>query len=704
MSQRIHLDLPIEYLKGVGPIKGSLLRKQLSIDKLSDLIQYFPFRYVDKTEYVAIRDINIHADAVQIKAKLISFQEDGQGKAKRLTAQVEDHSGRLELIWFQGISWILPNLHKGQEYVIFGKINFIKSKPSIAHPEMELIKDSQNPASQLGYQAVYSTTETLTNKGLGSRGIANIMQILFQHLHHTEVSENLPDYIIQKFQLISRYDSLKKIHLPKEQADIIHATNRLKFEELFFIQMRMLFAKMQRQKQSKGYQFFQLGDYFNQFYEHFLPFPLTKAQQRVIKEIHADMYSGYQMNRLLQGDVGSGKTIVSFLVMLIAIGNSYQACIMAPTEVLATQHYQTISAYCGNIGLKACLLTSQVKGKDRLAILKGLGDGSIHIAIGTHALIEDPIVFDNLGLCVVDEQHRFGVEQRAKLWKKAKNKTPHVLVMTATPIPRTLAMTIYGDLDVSIIDELPPNRRDIKTMHLTDFHRMQLYNFMKEQIALGRQIYMVFPLIEESEKMDIENLNIGYEKLLTFFPLPEYRISIVHGKMKSASKASEMDLFVKGSSHIMVATTVIEVGVNVPNASVMVIENSERFGLSQLHQLRGRVGRGAEQSYCILMTGNRVSLDAQKKIETMVSTNDGFKIAEADLEMRGPGDLEGTKQSGLLELKMADIKEDNRILTVARNLAEAILAKDPNLEHPSNKLLNQALVQDPLAQFLAKIG
>jgi ATP-dependent DNA helicase RecG len=467
--------------------------------------------------------------------------------------------------------------------------------------------------------------------------------------------------------------------------------------------MKMFLSKIKRQRQSKGYLFIQLGDYFNDFYKNYMPFPLTQAQQRVIKEIHHDMHSSYQMNRLLQGDVGSGKTIVSFLIMLIAIGNGYQACIMAPTEVLATQHYQTISGYCEKIGLKTCLLTSQVKSKVRQNILNELASGEIHIAIGTHALIEDPIVFHNLGLCVVDEQHRFGVEQRAKLWKKAKNGNPHVLVMTATPIPRTLAMTLYGDLDVSIIDELPPNRKEIKTMHLKDIQRMQLYNFMKEQIEQGRQIYFVFPLIAESEKLDIENLTLGYEKLLQYFPLPKYRVSIVHGKMKSASKESEMQLFVSGSSNIMVATTVIEVGVNVPNASVMVIENAERFGLSQLHQLRGRVGRGADQSYCVLMTGNKVSLDALKRIETMVATNDGFKIAEADLEMRGPGDLDGTKQSGLIQLNIADIQEDNKILVAARNLAEAILNKDPELSNPLNiRLRNQYIDEED--NSWAKIG
>ncbi|MGB3130669.1 MAG: ATP-dependent DNA helicase RecG, partial [Saprospiraceae bacterium] len=600
-------------------------------------------------------------------------------------------------------NWLLQLLQVGQDYMIYGQVNFVKGRISIAHPELDLIRDPNNLKAQLGYQAVYSSTESLTAKGLGSKGIGQIIQNLFQYIHHSQIEEILPQYIIDKFQLIPRYDAFKKIHLPKSELDIIYAKNRLKFDELFAIQMKMFLSKIKRQRQSKGYLFIQLGDYFNDFYKNYMPFPLTQAQQRVIKEIHHDMHSSYQMNRLLQGDVGSGKTIVSFLIMLIAIGNGYQACIMAPTEVLATQHYQTISGYCEKIGLKTCLLTSQVKSKVRQNILNELASGEIHIAIGTHALIEDPIVFHNLGLCVVDEQHRFGVEQRAKLWKKAKNGNPHVLVMTATPIPRTLAMTLYGDLDVSIIDELPPNRKEIKTMHLKDIQRMQLYNFMKEQIEQGRQIYFVFPLIAESEKLDIENLTLGYEKLLQYFPLPKYRVSIVHGKMKSASKESEMQLFVSGSSNIMVATTVIEVGVNVPNASVMVIENAERFGLSQLHQLRGRVGRGADQSYCVLMTGNKVSLDALKRIETMVATNDGFKIAEADLEMRGPGDLDGTKQSGLIQLNIADIQEDNKILVAARNLAEAILNKDPELSNPLNiRLRNQYIDEED--NSWAKIG
>jgi ATP-dependent DNA helicase RecG len=703
MSINIRIDSPIEYLKGVGPIKGALLKKHLNVNVVSDLLNYFPFRYVDKSAFSKIKDIYINTEYILLKCKISSISEEGQGRQKRLVALAEDETGIVELIWFQGGSWLMQLLQVGQEYIIYGKVNFVKNRISIAHPELDMIRDPSNIKAQLGYQAIYSSTEGLNAKGLGSKGIAQVIQNLFQYIHHSQIDEILPQYIIDKFQLIPRYDAFKKIHLPKSESDIVCAKNRLKFDELFAIQMKMFLSKIKRQRQSKGYLFVQLGDHFNDFYKNHMPFPLTSAQQRVIKEIHQDMHSSYQMNRLLQGDVGSGKTIVSFLIMLIAIGNGYQACIMAPTEVLATQHYQTISGYCEKIGLKTCLLTSQVKSKVRQNILNELASGEIHIAIGTHALIEDPIVFNNLGLCVVDEQHRFGVEQRAKLWKKAKNGNPHVLVMTATPIPRTLAMTLYGDLDVSIIDELPPNRKEIKTMHLKDIQRMQLYNFMKEQIEQGRQIYFVFPLIAESEKLDIENLTLGYEKLLQYFPLPKYRVSIVHGKMKSASKESEMKLFVSGSSNIMVATTVIEVGVNVPNASVMVIENAERFGLSQLHQLRGRVGRGADQSYCVLMTGNKVSIDALKRIETMVATNDGFKIAEADLEMRGPGDLDGTKQSGLIQLNIADIQEDNRILVAARNLAEAILNKDPDLSNPLNiRLRNQYIDEED--NSWAKIG
>lgn len=692
-SYRINLDAPIEYLKGVGPVKGPLLRKYLSIDKVGDLLMHLPFRYVDRSQFWTINQINFNTDSVQLKARIVSVFEEGSGRFKRLIAHIEDNTGSMELIWFQGFKWIQTQLEIGNTFIIYGKVNYNNGRLSIAHPELEKIPLNQGNTNIVKYQAIYSSTEQLSAKGLHSKGLHQLQVNLFALLLPEQIEENLPEYILAKLNLLTRYDAFKKIHLPLQESDIKKSQSRLKFEELFFIQMKILFAKQLRRQQQHGYLFEQNGSYFNEFYQQHLPFALTDAQKKVIKEIHLDMYSGYQMNRLLQGDVGSGKTIVSFLIMLIAIGNGYQTCIMAPTEVLANQHYQSLTKYTDTIGLRTCLIKSQIKAKQKKEILQDLIDNKIHIAIGTHALIEDPIQFHNLGLCVIDEQHRFGVEQRAKLWKKAKNGHPHVLVMTATPIPRTLAMTSYGDLDVSIIDELPPNRKEIKTVHMRDNHRMQLYNFMKEQISLGRQIYIVFPLIEESEKLDLENLNYGYEKLLEYFPLPNYRVSVVHGKMKPIAKQEEMKRFVSGNAHIMVATTVIEVGVNVPNASVMVIENSERFGLSQVHQLRGRVGRGADQSYCILMTGSKVSIEAQKRIETLVSTTDGFKIAEADLEMRGPGDLEGTAQSGMIQLKVADIVEDNAILITARKFAEAILNKDPNLDNPVNLLLKNQFAE-----------
>ncbi|MBK9272738.1 MAG: ATP-dependent DNA helicase RecG [Saprospiraceae bacterium] len=689
MNSFLKPDSPIEYLKGVGPQKGALLRKHLGLEDVQSLLFYFPFRYVDKSQINSIFQCTEEGRWVQLMAKVIGLVEKGSGSRKPLIAEIQDSSGSLELIWFQSQTWVQNNLVPGKYYRFYGRLQKSGYGLCISHPEFEEVDNPANYIPRQPFDPVYSTTEALAAKGLDSRGIRRLMDQLFQSIDLRSIHENLPEYILKRYHLPHRREALMWIHFPASLSHIEIARSRFKFEELFSHQLRIIHGRIQRSILKQGYVWNKPGRLYQQFCAKHLPFELTLAQKRVIEEILRDFGSGHQMNRLLQGDVGSGKTIVAFLMMLVALDHGFQACIMAPTEVLAHQHYTGFAELLDKLGLKTALLSSQVKGRKRKEILEQLEKGELQIIIGTHALIEDQVIFQNLGFVVIDEQHRFGVEQRSKLWSKSKSLHPHVLVMTATPIPRTLAMTLYGDLEVSIIDELPPHRKEIKTMHIRDRHRPELVRFMRQQIAEGRQVYIVYPLIEESEKLDLENLQLGYEKLLSFFPLPQYRIAVVHGKLKSEDKNLEMNRFAKGIAHIMVATTVIEVGVNVPNASVMVIENAERFGLSQLHQLRGRVGRGPAQSYCILMSSNKLSDDAMARLQIMVDTNDGFRIAEEDLKIRGPGDLAGTKQSGLIELKVADLVEDQQLLLAARKLAEAILQRDPQLSHPQNVLLKK---------------
>ncbi len=683
-SYRLSIDSPIEYIKGIGPHKGAALRSQLNICTVRDLLYYFPFRYVDKTMVTPIAEARTEGSWVQIKARIVGIVERGLGQSKRMHVTVEDDSGSMELIWFRSFDWVRKQLQSKDEYLFYGKLYYTNRRATIAHPEIEKVQEG---VDKYRYDPIYSTTEVLQSKGIDTKGLRRLINYVLTHIDCQEIRETLPQYILGKLKLSPLQEALFHIHFPRTQSELNQAKNRFKFEELFFMQLRMIQARQWRKQSNKGYVFTQLGEYFSAFYPGKIPFELTNAQKRVIREIHQDMRSGFQMNRLLQGDVGSGKTIVAFMSMLIAIGNGYQCCLMAPTEILANQHYQYLAEAANSIGLKVCLLTSAIKGKERETLLQQLRAGEVHILIGTHAVLEDQVIFKKLGFCVIDEQHRFGVEQRAKLWKKAELCAPHVLVMTATPIPRTLAMSLYGDLDLSVIDELPPDRKPIKTLHFVEAFRGKLHEFMKNQIAKGCQVYIVYPIIEESAKVDLENLELGYEKLLTFFPIGPYQISVVHGRLKPADREAEMQRFVEGRSQIMVATTVIEVGVNVPNATVMVIENAERFGLSQLHQLRGRVGRGAEQSYCVLMTNNSLNPDAKARIKVLCETNDGFKIAEADLKLRGPGDLEGTRQSGLLDLKIADLREDGAILRTARQLAEVIIKKDPELKHHLNQPL-----------------
>ncbi len=680
------LDTSIEYLKGVGTAKADLLKKELGIHTFWDLLLTFPYRYVDKTKFHKISELSEESGEVQLKGVLRKIEVLGEGSKRRLTGRFRDDTGVIELVWFRGIYWLERHLNVGAPYVVFGRVNSFNKFLNIPHPEMEQVTE-ENQQAELTFAPVYSSTDKLNSKGLDAKGRRRLMETLFEKISPGDLPESLPEYMLQKLRLPGRYEALRWIHFPKNQQELDHAIRRLKFEELFFLQLRLLQSKHRRKAGTRGYVFSKVGDFFNKFYREKLPFELTEAQKRVVKEIRADLGAGVQMNRLVQGDVGSGKTVVALLCMLIALDNGFQACLMAPTEILAQQHFSNISELVGDLGVRVEFLSGMVKGKKRIAILEALAAGEIHLLIGTHALIEDWVVFKNLGLAITDEQHRFGVAQRASLWNKSKPLPPHVLVMTATPIPRTLAMTLYGDLDVSVIDELPPGRKPISTVHRTENHRLRVFGFMKEEIAKGRQIYVVYPLIEESEKIDLKNLMEGYEALSREFPPPEYQISIVHGKMKPVDKDFEMQRFVQGQTQIMVATTVIEVGVNVPNASVMVIENTDRFGLSQLHQLRGRVGRGAEQSFCILMTDFKLSAEARERINTLVRTSDGFEIAEADLRLRGPGNIEGTQQSGLLNLHIADLGRDGKILQTARELALRILEKDPELKHPLNAAL-----------------
>lgn len=681
------LDQDIMFLTGVGPKKKEILSKELGIQSYRDLLEYYPYKYVDRTKLYLISELVQDMPFVQIKGHILSFEEYDMGKRKkRVVAHFADGHGVCDLVWFNGIQYVYKNYLIGKEYIVFGKPTFYGGRFQFTHPDIDDANDLQ--LNDMGMQPFYSTTEKMKKVGLTSRAMERLTKTLVAKIS-SPLKETLPDFITQRLHLISRDEAMRKIHYPKSVDDTKRAQLRLKFEELFYVQLNILRYASDHRRKYRGYNFKTVGAQFNWFYTHNLPFQLTNAQKRVMKEIRADMANGQQMNRLLQGDVGSGKTLVALMSMLIAIDNNFQACLMAPTEILAEQHLQTIKEFLKGMNLRIELLTGIVKGKKRKEVLDGLIDGSIHIVVGTHAIIEDKVQFNNLGLAVIDEQHRFGVAQRAKLWGKSTNP-PHVLVMTATPIPRTLAMTIYGDLDVSVIDELPPGRKPIETVHKYDSQTTSLYNGIRQQIDLGRQVYIVFPLIKESEKMDLKNLETGYETLLEVFP--QYKLSKIHGKMKDKEKEEEMRRFAEGETHILVATTVIEVGVNVPNASVMIIFDAQRFGLSQLHQLRGRVGRGAEQSYCILVTPYQLSTETRKRIDIMCSTNDGFEIAEADLKLRGPGDLEGTQQSGIaFDLKIADIAHDGQIVQMARDEAQKIIDADPTCIKSEYNLLWERL-------------
>jgi len=679
------LDTPIEYLKGVGPQRGAVLKKELQIFTYKDLINFYPYKYLDRTKYYRINELNTSLSSeIQLVGKIVKIKTVEQKRGNRLVAVFTDGTAEMELIWFQGHKWIKENLQLNVPYVIFGKVNHYNGLFSMPHPEMETAEEHKK-ALQSVLQPVYPSTEKLAQKNISNRTITRMMQQVFIETHHL-FTEIFPPKLIEELRLLPKNEAFFNIHFPKSSELLSRAQFRLKFEELFFIQLQLLSKNLVRKHKIKGFAFKNVGEYFNIFYHEHLPFPLTNAQKRVLKEIRTDMAHDAQMNRLLQGDVGAGKTIVGFMSMLLALDNGFQACLMAPTEILANQHFTGISEMAGKIGVNVALLTGSVKAKERSQIHEELENGTIDILIGTHALLEDKVKFKNLGLSIIDEQHRFGVEQRSKMWKK-NTLPPHVLVMTATPIPRTLAMSVYGDLDVSVIDELPPGRKPIQTLHFFESKRLQVWHFIKQEISKGRQVYIVYPLIKESEKLDYKNLMEGYEALSRDFPLPQYCISIVHGQMTPADKDAEMERFVKGETHIMIATTVIEVGVNVPNASVMVIESAERFGLSQLHQLRGRVGRGAEQSYCILMTGNKLSSDTKVRMDAMCKTNDGFEISEIDLKLRGPGDIMGTQQSGVLNLQIADLIKDQEILKLARHKAVELLKEDVNLEKPEHQPL-----------------
>ncbi len=677
------LDKDIMYLPGVGPHKKELLVKELGVKSWGDLLAYFPYKYVDRSRIYPIRELTADMPFVQIRARILSYEEYEMGpRKKRVVAHASDGMGVIDLVWFSGAKYVYENYKVGKEFIIFGKPTVFAGRIQIVHPDMDRVEDLQ--LSQMGLQPYYNTTELMKKRGMTSRAIEKIVKNMLNILEQP-IDETLPPFITTPLHLVSRDQALRGIHNPHNPKELQDARLRLKFEELFFLQLNILRYASDNRRKYKGYIFNKVGAMFNTFYHNHLPFPLTGAQKRVMHEIQGDMRSGQQMNRLLQGDVGSGKTLVALMTMLLAVDNGYQACIMAPTEILAEQHLTTIRDFLGDMPIRVELLTGIVKGKRRREVLEGLVSGDVKILVGTHAVIEDTVQFANLGLAVVDEQHRFGVAQRAKLWGKS-DQPPHVLVMTATPIPRTLAMTVYGDLDVSVIDELPPGRKPIQTLHKYDNQTTSLYNGIRQQIKLGRQVYIVYPLVSESEKIDLKNLEDGYEAMKTIFP--EFRLSKVHGKMKPAEKEEEMQKFVSGETQILVATTVIEVGVNVPNASVMIILDAQRFGLSQLHQLRGRVGRGADQSYCILVTGYKLSDITRKRIDIMCDTNDGFRIAEADLKLRGPGDLEGTQQSGMaFDLKIADIARDGQLVQLARETAQQIVDADPTCSSPQYAML-----------------
>ena len=681
--QSISLHTPIEYLKGVGPQRADILKKEANIFTVEELLQYYPFRYVDKSQFHQIKDVRSDDAPVQIKGKIVDLKESGRPRQKRLVAVLQDETGQMELTWFKGVQWIKAGIPMNKEVVVYGKPKLFKNKYSISHPEISEPRKPGDPPPSL--KPVYHSGEKLTAKGLNSNGFEKLIKTALAELSEG-IEDPMPNLIKEKLSLINLDEAYQNIHFPRKQEYLLAAQNRLKFDELFYIQLGLIQNKQATTTMLKGVVFESVGEHFNDFYENHLPFELTNAQKRVLKEIRKDVRNGYHMNRLVQGDVGSGKTIVALLAALIAIDNGYQVCFMAPTEILARQHYATLTKMLGDTFVRVGILTGSTKTAERKELHAALQNGQIHILVGTHALIEPTVKFHNLGLAIIDEQHRFGVSQRAQLWKKSAIP-PHVLVMTATPIPRTLAMTMYGDLDVSIIDELPPGRKQVQTIHRFESGRLKVFQFVEDEVKKGRQVYIVYPLIKESEAMDYKDLMDGYESISRRFPLPDYRISIVHGQMKPEDKDHEMQLFVKGETQIMVSTTVIEVGVDVPNASVMIIESAEKFGLSQLHQLRGRVGRGSDQSYCVLMSGHKLSNDAKTRLETMVRTTDGFEIAEVDLHLRGPGDIMGTQQSGILDMKIADLTKDQNILKTARHLAIQVIEQDPKLESDEMKSL-----------------
>ncbi len=674
-----YLTGKIEFVKGIGPAKAGLLQNELGIYLIEDLLLDFPIRYLDRTKITPIAEAKSEGEYVQVKGILKDFRVMGQGRGRRLVALVSDDTGGMELVWFKSIEWMVNHLTRGMEYVVNGRVSRFRNQYNMAHPEMEAASKKKTDSFQT-FIPVYRSTEKLTKRGLDTKGRNRIMKPLIAELPRDAFKEYLPDELRQKFRFADIYETTRMIHYPMNQKQLRIAENRIIFEEFFFVQLRLIKQYLTRKRDLKGHVFETVGDYFMTFYEEHLPFELTGAQKRVLREIRRDMGTGKQMNRLLQGDVGSGKTIVALLAALLARDNGFQTALLAPTEILAQQHFESLTQLTEGMKYQVAILTGKTKTAERKELLRMLRIGAIDLLVGTHALLEDRVQFEEIGLAIIDEQHRFGVAQRAKLWKKGKRLPPHVLVMSATPIPRTLHMTTYGDLDVSVIDELPPGRKPIRTLHKTEFYRSDVIKFMKQEIAKGRQIYVVYPLIEESESLDLEDLNNGYEKLLTFFPRPDYQIGVVHGRMTPDEKEKEMERFSRGTTHILVSTTVIEVGVNIPNAAVMVIENANRFGLAQLHQLRGRVGRGSYQSYCILMTGNKLGDDARTRIDTMVRTNDGFEIAEVDLALRGPGKVQGTEQSGRLNFRKADLIEHKHILKAARETAKIILEEDPDLE------------------------
>ncbi len=693
-------DTAINYLKGVGPEKAKALSSELGIQTLEDLLYHFAYRYVDRSKLFSINQINHQTSFVTLEGKITQIQEIGTGRKKRLSATFQDQTGQIELIWFAGIKWIKPSLKLHTTCQVYGKINRFKNSFSITHPE---VSTQQNTQKVKGIQAIYPSTEKLNKKGLNSKGIEKIITELLTKSRFN-LPQTIPDYLQKQAKLLSRTQALKEVHLPSNPTLLKHAQYTLKFEELFYLQLQLLSLKKGRKQKFKGFTFEKVGHYFNTYYKEHLPFELTGAQKRVVKEIRTDLGRGTQMSRLLQGDVGSGKTVVSLLSILIALDNGFQAAIMAPTEILAKQHFQSFKQSFDQLGVDCTFLAGSTPQGKRSDIFANLKTGKTGVIIGTHALIEPKVQFKNLGLVIIDEQHKFGVAQRAKLWSKNKKGLPHVLIMTATPIPRTLAMTLYGDLDVSVIDELPPGRKPVKTIHQYEKNRLKVFGFIKEQIAQGRQVYWVYPLIEESEKLDYNNLMQGYEALSQVFELPHYKIGVMHGRMKAQDKAFEMQKFSEGKTDILVSTTVIEVGVNVPNASVMVIENAEKFGLSALHQLRGRVGRGAKQSFCILMSSYKLSSDAKTRLETMVATTDGFKVAQADLTLRGPGNLMGTQQSGILDFKIADIASDHAIISLTKSYAEKVLEDDPELQKQEHFMLREGLEKRKAQQSWANIS